>query len=237
MSDNYITSDINFLNTFDNYYRTPAQCNNSNNSGMKKYTPIKLDELSNTDIFLSKKNIQYMTYYMLSMNKKNMTKTDPYELRTLVPKIMSEWYIDKNLNEYEYVYDDILLRISFINKQFIKDCEWIYTRSNKLSMNVFRESKSITVDAYGNEETKKYSDMNAKDFANMDVWKSNQVYTYNKINRYNNKIPIWQKSMNIRHYEKESEGLHTLDPQRASLNTHSRGYNMTNYINGMESFN
>jgi hypothetical protein len=226
-------SDINFLKSFDDYSRNDVQCNNSDMNGMKKYTTIQLDELSNSDIFLSKKNIQYMTYYILSMNKKNMTKSDPYYLRLLVPKLMAEWNSDKNLNDYEYIYDDILLRLAFINKQFIKEYDWIYTRTNKLDINVFRESKTITVDAYGNEETKKYSDMNAKDYANMDVWKSNQEYTYDKRQRYNNKIPIWQRSMNIRHYEKESEGFHTLDPHRASLNTQLRGYNMTNYINGL----
>lgn len=230
-------SDKKLLKSFNDYSRPSVYCNISNKDSMNIPTTIQLDELSNSDIFLSEKNIHYMTYFIISMNKKNMTKTNPQSIKIMVPKMMHDWSINENLNDYEYIYDNILLRVAFINKRFIKEFEWIYDGSNKLSMNVFRVSNTVTVDDKGNEETKKYSEMTAQDYANMDVWKSNQEYTHDKRSRYNNEIPIWQKSMNVRKYETESEGLHTLDPDRASLNTQVRGYNMNNYIKGSEYLN
>ena len=137
----------------------------------------------------------------------------------------------ENLNKEDL---DILTSLRKLNKKFITNHACVYDKSNKASMNVFRVMDTVTVDACGNEETKKYSEMTADDYRNMDVWQNNQEYTYNKRNRYNNAIPMWQKSMNIRHYEKESDGLHTSNSDRASLDSQLRGYNMNNQIKGSE---
>ena len=48
------------------------------------------------------------------------------------------------------------------------------------------------------------------------------------------KIPMWQKSMNIRQYDKGNDGLHASNPYRASLDMQVRGYNMSNIIKGSE---
>jgi hypothetical protein len=193
-----------------------------------------LDGMSNTDIFLSKKNIHYMTYFLVAMCKKNMTGTNPGELAPLVPTMMIEWSKKNTLDDFEYIYDDILLTLEFLNKKFITNHACVYGKNDNSSINVFRAKGAITVDECGNEETKKYSEMTAENYKNMDVWQDTQEYTYDKRNRYDNSIPIWQRSMNIRQYEHVFDGLHTSNPTRASLDTQLRGYNMSNIIKGSE---
>ena len=237
LSEQYITEDDIKLHRLKSNVGSTYQSGYCPISNKEKINPPDdnyLDELSNTDIFLSKKNVHYMTYFLIAMNKRNMTGTKPAELAPLIPSMMIQWANTQNLNDFEYVYNDILLRLSFLNKKFITNHACVYDKSNKASMNVFRVMDTVTVDACGNEETKKYSEMTADDYRNMDVWQSNQEYTYNKRNRYNNAIPMWQKSMNIRHYEMESDGLHTSNPDRSSLDSQLRGYNMNNQIKGSE---
>lgn len=217
-------------------------------TNMNEYCPISvkdemnppsinyLDELTNTDIFLSKKNIHYMTHYLIAMNEKNKTGNNPSDLVHLVPKMMVEWASKEKLNDSEYAYSDILLTLAFLNEQFLINHANVYDRSNLSTRNIFRVNDKITIDGCGNQESKKYNEMTAVDYQNIDVWQSQQVYTYDKRNRYGNEIPTWQKSMNIRQYERNSDGLHESNPDRASLDMQIRGYNMSNQIRGSTSY-
>jgi hypothetical protein len=211
---------------------TSGYCPISNKEKMNPPATNYLDNLSNIDIFLSKKNIHYMTYYLVSMNKANMTGVNPSDLAPLVPNMMIEWAKKNNIGDSEYIYDNILLTLEFLNKKFI--INHAYDKNDKSNINVFRGSGVVTIDSCGNEETKKYSEMTADNYKNIDVWQDRQEYTYDKRNRYGNSIPIWQRSMNIRHYDHESDGLHTSNPDRASLDNQVRGYNMDNIIKGSD---
>ena len=192
------------------------------------------DNLSNNDIFLSKKNVHYMTYYLIKLSKKNMTNNQPSELVSLIPKMMLEWAKKNNINDSEYIYDNILLTLEFLNKKFIINHACVYGKNDKKNLNVFRGFQSVTIDSCGNSEIKKNDMLTADNYKNMDVWEERQEYTYDKRNRYGNAIPIWQRSMNIRQYDHESDGLHTSNPDRASLDTQVRGYNMSNIIRGSD---
>jgi hypothetical protein len=217
-------------------------------TGMNSYYPISvkdemntpsvnyLDSLTNTDIFLSKKNIHYMTYYLVSMNARNKTGVDSVKLALQVPKIMMKWSVNENLNEFEYAHSNILLTLEFLNKKFLGDHPTLYDMYNQLTKNIFRTTDKITIDACGNQASKKYNEMTATDYQNIDVWQSRQEYTYDKRKRYGNKIPMWQKSMNIRQYDRGNDGLHTSNPDRASLETQTRGYDMSNQIRGSNSY-
>jgi hypothetical protein len=195
-----------------------------------------MDELTHTDMFLSQKNILYMTYYLTAMNKQNMTGYDTNNLTSLVSKMMADWAKKENLNNFNYVYSDILLTLEFLNKKFIINHGNLYDRANTLSKNVFRVKDLVTVDACGNQELKKYAEFTADDYKNMDVWRPEQIYTYNARNRYGNKFPVPNYSASSRHYEKDNDGLHMSNPDRASLNGQLRGYNMENQIKGSTSY-
>lgn len=196
-----------------------------------------LDNMSNADIFLSKKNMMYMIYYLIAMNNKNMTGNNTSNFHTLVPQMMKDWAEHQRLNDFEYVYDNIILRLKFLNEKFLVNHANVYDKANLSSLNVFRVKDKVTVDACGNQALKKYNEMSADDYKNIDVWQSEQLYTYDKRNRYGNKFPVWQYSMNTRHYDLSNDGLHTSNPDRASLNNISRGYNMENIIKGSDFYN
>jgi hypothetical protein len=200
---------------------------------------------TNSQIFLSKKNVYGMVYYMTALNLKNRTnplipannKLNKYleQLQEKIPSMMLKWANENNINEFEYTSDDIITTLKFINKKFIMNHGCLYDRSNKSDINVFHTTGRIT-DECNNQFMKQYDNMFASDHHTVDTWQPLDIFTYDKKNRYSNKIPIWQKSMNTRQYDKSNDGLKTADPDRASLDTQTRGYNMENIIKGSTSY-
>ena len=74
------------------------------------------------------------------------------------------------------------------------------------------------------------NNINVKDYHELNYWNNNPVYTDNSKYRYNNKIPIYQKSMQTRHYDRDNEGLRG----RGSLiNDRSRKYDLTEIEEGI----
>ena len=211
---------------------------------MSEYCPISikeeknppadndLDNVTHTGIFLSEKNIHYMTYYIVSLNK-TTTGQQLINLAKQIPGLMIQWSKKEDLNNFEYVYNNILLTLSFLNKKFLVNHAYLYRGTENADINVFR-TKDVVTDKCGNEELKKYDEMTAAEYSTLDVWRDEQVYTYDKLNRYQNKIPTWQKSMNIRQYDRSNDGLHSAYSDRASLDSQVRGYNMDNIHKGLE---
>ena len=70
---------------------------------------------------------------------------------------------------------------------------------------------------------------------NMDVWDNNKTIRMNKNFRYNNRIPVWQWSMNRRNYDRSNDGLEHGDPNRASLEVPIRGYEMSDIYKNAQS--
>jgi hypothetical protein len=211
---------------------------------MSEYCPISikeeknqpadnyLDNITNTGIFLSVKNIHYMTYYIVSLNK-TATGQQLINLAKRISGLMVQWAKKEYLNDFEYVHDNVLLTLSFLNKKFLVNHAYLYKRTENANFNVFR-NKDIVTDKCGNEELKKYDEMTADEYRTLDVWREEQVFTYDKLNRYQNKIPTWQKSMNTRQYDRSNDGLHSAFSDRASLDSQVRGYNMDNIHKGLE---
>jgi hypothetical protein len=191
-----------------------------------------LDNITNTGIFLSEKNIHYMTYYIVSLNK-TTTGQQLINLAKRIPGLMVQWSKKEDLNDFEYAHDNVLLTLSFLNKKFLVNNAYLYKGTENSNFNVFR-TKDIVTDKCGNAESKKYDEMTADEYRTLDVWREEQVFTYDKLNRYQNKIPTWQKSMNIRQYDRSNDGLHSAFSDRASLNSQVRGYNMDNIHKGLE---
>lgn len=184
------------------------------------------DEMTNADIFLSKKNIDHVVYTVMKLNEANKNNNNMDNIKQ-IPNYMLNWSNRENINDFEYVYDDILLVLQFLNNKFLNDNSFLF---DMVSNNIFKVKDTVLEN--GNKTKKKYNEMTADDYKTLDVWQEQNVFVYNNINRYKNTIPIWQKSMNVRHFERESEGLHAYNADRASLDNQVRGYDMSNIIKG-----
>lgn len=208
------------------------------------YCPISVKEkknmpmysafpLTNSDIFLSKKNILDIIYYIASLNVKTHTKdVDISKLKVQIPKLMNQWTIDNNINDYESSGDNnIVTNLEFINKKFLLNNSILYDRCGIGEVNVFTSLGRVT-DECGRQSNKKYDEMSANDYHTLDVSQPYEAFTYDKRNRYSNKIPVWQKSMQMRNYDRSNDGLHDANPDRSSLDNQIHGYDMSNIIKG-----
>jgi hypothetical protein len=200
---------------------------------------------TNSQIFLSKKNVFGMVYYMTSLTLKNRTNplvpankhlnTFLTKLQKKIPDMMITWSKEQNINEFKYSADDFMTTLKFLNKKFIRDHSHLYDRANRSDSNVFHTTGRIT-DECNNQFMKQYDTMLADDYHTVDTWQPLNIFTDNKQNRYCNKIPIWQRSMNTRQLDKSNDGLHSSYSDRASLDNQNRGYNMDNIIKGSTSY-
>lgn len=73
-------------------------------------------------------------------------------------------------------------------------------------------------------------DLMPEDIKRLDVWQETETNLNSNIYRYGNKIPIWQTSMNTRHYDVSNEGFRS-SKNRSSLNNLVMGYDMSGLIN------
>lgn len=209
---------------------------------MPGYCPISVKELknkpepndypvTNREMFLSPKNIYNMIYYIMSLNVKHRTKTNLPELQQKIPSYMVKWANEQDIDDFECLHDNILLTLDFLNKKFLINYSCLYDRADSNSLNVFQITGKVT-DKCNRQSNKKYDEMLASDYHTLDLWQPFEEFTYDKRNRYCNKIPVWQKSMQIREYDRSNDGLHAAIPERASLDNQIHGYDMDNIIRG-----
>jgi hypothetical protein len=191
------------------------------------------DTMTNTQIFLSNKNIYYILYVMVSLNKSNKTSIDTNKLQEKIPKLMAEWAIKNKIDRSTYVTGDIIQNLEFLNNKFLNSHKNLYSNHCQDTLNVLQLKHRVT-DRCGRESSKKYNEMLASDYHTLNLWndKSNDIYTYNAVSRDCNKIPLIQKSMNTRHYDRSNDGLRVNVPDQSSLNNQNRGYDMSNIIKG-----
>jgi hypothetical protein len=197
---------------------------------------------TNRQIFLSEKNVFGVVYYMISLTLKNRTNAENnhfnkylLKLQKLIPDMMINWANKQNINKFTHASDDFIMTLKFLNKKFIITHSHLYHIENNSDLNVFHTTGRIT-DVCNNEFMKKYDKMLAADYHTVDTWQPLNIFIDNTQNRYNNKIPVWQRSMNTRQLDKSNDGLHSAYSDRASLNTQTRGYNMDNIIKGSTSY-
>jgi hypothetical protein len=221
------------LHDVDDLLYSDVHCEISNKAKNNKPRQNVFDEMKNTDIFLSRKNKYYMTYYIIALNKQTTNYNQQDWLLQQIPLAMDKWATDTKLNDFEYIYDDILIVLNFLNKRFLDANPHLYKNNELTASNVFK-TKTIITDKCGRQIMKKNDEMTAADYNTIDLWKDSKLYTDENNNRYCNKFPIWQYSMNTRQYETDNDGLHESNPERSSLNTQTRGYDMSNQIRGSE---
>jgi hypothetical protein len=231
-------------------YQTPLYCSISvkDENNIPQYDNFPSDNIS---IFLSKKNIYNMIYYIISLNNSNKTdlvrtqrgdleKQREESLKILqsqIPTIMYDWAKKNSINGFEDLYDNIFMRLNYLNKQFLLDNGNMFDLIGKESINVFQIKNDKITDSCGNIVEKKYDEMLASDYHTLDLHKPLDIFRTNNNFRYTNNVPIWQKSMNTRHYDRCNDGLHAAHSNRSSLNNQLRGYDMSEIHKGIENYN
>lgn len=195
----------------------------------------KYDFSSHKKLFLNKHNIKNMTYLIISLNHRNNSTVPKDVIKEHIPSIMKEWANKELVNGFSSAADNKILTLEFINKKFLDDNCNLYNKNARRALNMFKMFDIVT-DKYNNAQIKKYDEMTAADYHTLNVWRPQRTYAVNAQSRYCNKVPIWQKSMNIRQYDLANDGLHTAMPERASLDNQLHGYDMENIIKGSTNY-
>lgn len=184
--------------------------------------------INNEKVFMSQSNVRYLIKHMYILHRKNEGKHNKNIFDKNVPYLMKQWALKENLNSFEGLNNfHWVLTMDYINQKFVKDNKK-YFDTGIPETNVFRTKELVGNfnEFDGNTLVKKkYDEMTAEDYRTLDVYGPVKVFTQNKgVYRNENKIPVWQRSMNIRHYSKDNEGLHSCNWARASLEVPIRGY-------------
>ena len=205
----------------------------------EKNKPYKNDFV-NIDInatFLSSSNINALSNRLYTDHKTYGGKTNKSEFHNLIVKMANHFAKTTNFKEYHTVdnqsigYDNWTEILNTINTQFKNK---VY---NAFKWNAFVPSRSvITVGSYNNRKDVSYDRLTADDAKIIDFWQKDEIQVINNYSRYCNKIPIWRQSMVVRNYDKNEKGLRNRDPDRASLDNHIHGYNMTNIYKTLDAW-
>jgi hypothetical protein len=142
---------------------------------------------------------------------------------------MKSWAQCKDINNYDEVINNGNM-LTYLNQVFIKDNADLYefrpSGSGIPDVNVYRLQYTISsTDSDGriNTTSKSPTEMTAEDIRNIDVWQPHSVEISTKSTRYGNQIPIWQKSMNVRHHDRSDDGF-TYSIKKSSLEGKQYGY-------------
>ena len=231
-TDEYITlHDVNTSDAPAPFQHKPVSVRAENNDGVYN----KYDFSNHQKLFLNKHNIKNMTYLILSLSHRNNSTIPKDIVRENIPIVMKEWSKKLPVNNFNSASGNRILTLEYINKQFLSDNCNLYNKNAIRALNIFKMSDIVT-DKYNNAQVKKYDEMTASDYHTLNVWRPQRTYAADSQSRYCNKTPIWQKSMNIRQYDKTNDGLQTAIPERASLNSQVHGYDMSNIIKGSTNY-
>lgn len=184
--------------------------------------------ISNERAFMSLSNIEYIVKHIYLLHRKNGGTSSRNIFEKALPSIMKLWAAEENLDSFEgWNNYHWVLTMDYINKKFIKDHASFYTVQGA-DTNVFKMHVPVgTLNEFDGKthQTKKYDQMTAADYQNLDVYGPMEAFTQNKeVYRYKNKIPVWQRSMNKHHFSRENEGFRSNNWARASLEVPVRGY-------------
>lgn len=191
----------------------------------------KIYEKSSLDVFMSNKNKLLLTKEIYLLHKGNNGILDYLYFKNVVESAMIEWISNMlAMNDCDTRSMDILV---FLNKTFIKTHGYLYEYKSRdkievlVDTNVYRSEASIGYcddDDNIQIQQKKYKDLLASEYGSIDVWKEQSVeMTPDSRARYGIKVPFYQRTMQIRHYDRSNEGYSTT-ADRASLNNFVSGY-------------
>lgn len=188
-------------------------------------TPIR--NINVQEIFLSDSNQRNIAKQLFNLHKAINGKKTYFYFKEIASKRMVAWAYKKNIKDTKQLVYDVNL-LDFINKTFIRENEDLYKIAIPGDSNVYETAVPVSYPDLYEEEArifeKKPNELLAEDIRNIDVWRKQTTEVNSNVFRYRNTIPVWQKSMNIRHYDIANQGLHHSDSNRASLEGLNRGY-------------
>lgn len=184
--------------------------------------------ISNERIFMSTTNVSYVVDHIYLLHRQNGGTSSKRMFERAIPSIMKLWAAQQNLDSFEgWNNYHWVLTMDYINKKFIREHSSYYTVPGA-DTNVFKAHVPVgTINEFDGKThvSKKYDEMTAADYQNLDVYGPMEVFTQNKeVYRYKNQIPVWQRSMNKHHFSRENEGLRSNNWARSSLEVPIRGY-------------
>jgi hypothetical protein len=212
----------------------------SHKDKMNVATPII--EKCSSDLFMTMSNQILLSKRIYQLHRNNHGILGYLYFKKIVPIKMQQWITTFNIPK-KSTSTDILY---FLNEIFIKKSQNLYefkTRDNikpVIDTNVYKSQISLSRcnnnsdsdndndnDDNANDKivtvTKMSNELLASDYGLIDVWKDQSVIATSSNFRYNNEIPFWQKTMNIRHYDRANMGFHA-NVERSSINTNIYGY-------------
>lgn len=192
--------------------------------------PTTVYEKRDVVVFLSINNQIVVTRQIHLMHKANHGMLDYLYFKSIIPKYMEKWISKHSMPANLYSIDII----TYFNKKFIKDAFELYTfKSNDKIENLVDTNVYKVENTFGHcmgesddqviLQTKKYGELLASDYGSIDVWHNQTTEVTNAQRRNKNMMPIWQKSMNTRHYDRNNEG-YASGIEHSSVNTFVSGY-------------
>lgn len=190
---------------------------------MQTFTPI-----DNYSRFISKRNVSLVAARINRLREGNRSRN-----RDSIEESMKYWgkKVDLNRNyapAYEMDFEGL---INLVNEQFIKKNGYLYSGND---INIFRGGATVLDYSSGEPKPvyKNFADFGINDMRNMDVWQPVHIGISNGQQRYNNAIPSWQRTMNIRSVDKSPEVFNVNLADRDALEHPVHGYNMSRILRG-----
>jgi hypothetical protein len=186
---------------------------------------------SPTDIFMSEENIRKIIKEVFLLHQSNGGKLNYLYFRRILPNIMYKWVNCNKIPNSPNM--DI---IQYLNKLFIKRHDNLYTFKTDnfvnnyqplIDTNVYRVGTTLGITTEDDQIMsirKKGKELMASDYQLIDVWKTQTTEVSSASSRTGNKIPVWQRSMNTRNYDRSGEGYANIDSNEARWDNQSRSY-------------
>lgn len=189
----------------------------------QEFTNMNMNKL-----FLDKDNKTMLARQLFAISKENGGRANLMKFVALVNELAGYFVKQTDLSKYHMNESpatgqiDWALTLQAINNEFLQLCY------NQLQWNKYVPFRAKTLAGpYDDRRLKELKELTAADIPTVDVWAAYDINRTNANFRYQNQIPPWQSTMNIRHYDRANEGFHTKYSERASLNTPINGFDMS----------
>lgn len=184
-------------------------------------------------LFTSLTNQIVLTKQIYKLHRENGGRLNYIYFKSILPNIINAWilkYSIAELSQHDIYSMDV---VSYLNKQFIDNNYHLYEFKSEAVFTVKPDTNPYKLDAMigyckdgddrVNIKPKKYTELLAQDYNQIDVWAEQSTSVSINDSRYNDEIPVWQSSMNIRNYDRDNEGYRE-GPERSSLGNMLMGY-------------
>lgn len=226
-NSNYLTADVSLK--FNDLLLDPQNYHPLSSVKSIKNAPTGLG-IDLYKLFHCESNTRMIAQNLYRVSQNNSDGRPIEFFNKIVPKMMKIFSKNHNLYEFRMAEEaetgniNWVETIKAINYDFMKE---VYNTFRWNNYNPFRDTY-LDVGASDSRRKVKASDLMPDDYGTIDVYGVTDINRENKNFRYNNTIPFWQRTMNIRHFDRTNEGLRNGDPDEASLENFNRSFDMTN---------